>query len=109
MQILSRPRKTSRGCRPSRSVGKATRAREIRDGLWPDPPGYGEQHAAKVAGSTWEIRLGRGVATLMSAVGRQPKAEVGEAHGTDEAGNDGGGTRPYFWVFGKRARVWGLT
>src|SRR6187549_2962031 len=25
------------------------------------------------------------------------RAEVGEAHGTDEAGNDGGGTGPHFW------------
>ena len=36
-------------------------------------------------------------------------AEVGEAHGTDEAGNDGGGTGPYFWALEKRARMWGLT
>ena len=56
------------GCRPSPFKGKATRAREIRGGLLPDPPGYGEQHAAKVAGSTWEIRRGRGVATLAPAV-----------------------------------------
>jgi hypothetical protein len=43
--------------------------------------------------------------------GRRPaaSAEVGEAHGTDEAGNDGGGTGPHFWVLGKRARMWGLT
>ena len=36
-------------------------------------------------------------------------AEVGEARGTDEAGNDGGGTGPYFWALEKRARMWGLT
>jgi hypothetical protein len=53
-------------------MGKATRAGEIRVGLWPDPPGYGEQHAAKVAGSTWEIRLGGGVATLVPARAGSP-------------------------------------
>jgi hypothetical protein len=41
--------------------------------------------------------------------GLAASAEVGEAHGTDEAANDGGGTGPHFWVLGKRARVWGLT
>lgn len=41
--------------------------------------------------------------------GPAAQAEVGEAHGTDEAGNDGGGTGPHFWVFGKRARIGGLT
>src|SRR4029453_17994009 len=43
--------------------------------------------------------------------GRGPAAptEVGEAHGTDEATNDGGGTGPHFWVLGKRARMRGLT
>ena len=66
-RIPSRPRKTSRGCRPTRFMGKAAWSREIRDGLWSDPPGYGEQHAAKVAGSTWEIRRERGVATLEPA------------------------------------------
>jgi hypothetical protein len=34
--------------------------------------------------------------------------EVGEAHGTDEAGNDGGGTGPHFWVLRKRAKMRGL-
>lgn len=34
---------------------------------------------------------------------------VGEAHGTEEAGNDGGGTGPHFWVPRKRERVEGLT
>ena len=34
---------------------------------------------------------------------------VGEAHGTDEAGNDGGGTGPCFWVSSRQARVRGLT
>jgi hypothetical protein len=82
-------------------------AGEIRDGLWLDPPGYGEQHAAKVAGSTWEIRHGEG--RDAQASGRLAAlAEVGEAHGTDEASNDGGGTGPHFWVLEKRARMWGL-
>src|SRR5437773_9330739 len=107
MRILSRPRKTSRGCRPSRSVGKTRRAGEIRDGLWLDPPGYWEQHAAKVAGSTWEIRHGWGVATIRPAIGWLPWRKS-EARGTDEAGNDGGGTGPYFWALEKRARMWGL-
>jgi len=89
-------------------VGKTRRAGEIRDGLWLDPPGYGEQHAAKVTGSTWEIRQGRGVATLRLAMGWLPLAEVGEARGTGEAGNDGRGTGPHFWALEKRARMWGL-
>jgi hypothetical protein len=44
-------------------------------------------------------------------VGIRPAAvaEVGEAHGTDEAGNDGGGTGPHFWVLGKRAKMRRLT
>jgi len=36
-------------------------------------------------------------------------AGVGEAHGTDEAGNDGGGTGPHFWVSPRQVRVRGLT
>jgi hypothetical protein len=36
-------------------------------------------------------------------------AGVGEAHGTCEAGNDGGGTGPHFWVSPRQARVRGLT
>lgn len=50
------------------------------------------------------------------ARGRDPQAgsrpaaasEVGEADGTEETGNDGGGTGPHFWVLVKRARMWGL-
>jgi hypothetical protein len=51
----------------------------------------------------------RGVATLTPVNRPAPRAEVGEAHGTDEAGNDGGGTGPHFWALGKRARMRGLT
>ena len=36
------------------------------------------------------------------------EAEVGEAHGTEEAGNDGGGTGPHFWVLTKERRNGGL-
>ena len=45
-----------------------------------------------------------------SLVGDRPAAlaEVGEVHGTDETGNDGGGTGPHFWVRGKLARMRGL-
>jgi RNA-directed DNA polymerase len=35
-------------------------------------------------------------------------AGVGEAHGTEETGNDGGGTGPHFWVSRKRARIGGI-
>jgi len=35
-------------------------------------------------------------------------AEVGEAHGTCEAANHGGGTGPYFWTLLKEARKRGL-
>ena len=36
------------------------------------------------------------------------QAEVGEAHGTEEPANHGGGTGPYFWVPTKEGRVRGL-
>jgi hypothetical protein len=36
------------------------------------------------------------------------EAEVGEAHGTEEASNDGGGTGPHFWVPRKGRRIGGL-
>jgi hypothetical protein len=88
--------------------GEGHASQRIRDALWLDPPGYGEQHAAKVARSTWEIRTGRG-RDPKTGQGPVVRAEVGEAHGTDEAGNDGGGTGPHFWVLGKRARIGGLT
>jgi hypothetical protein len=85
------------------------RAREIRDGLWPDLPGYGEQHAAKVTGSTWEVRRGWRGRDPQAGSGPEAQTEVGEARGTEEAGNDGGGTGPHFWVLGKQARARGLT
>jgi hypothetical protein len=36
------------------------------------------------------------------------EAEVGEARGTEEAGNDGRGTGPHFWVLTKERRTGGL-
>ena len=36
------------------------------------------------------------------------RAGVGEAHGTDEASNDGGGTGPHFWVPWKRDEDQGI-
>ena len=76
------------GCRSSHSKGNAMRAGEIRDGLWLDPPVYWEQHAAKVAGSTWEIRYGREVATLAPA----------------QTGSAGGSRRGLGYRVGRRAQ-----
>jgi hypothetical protein len=36
------------------------------------------------------------------------ETEVGEAHGTEEASNDGGGTGPHFWASMKERRIGGL-
>jgi hypothetical protein len=36
------------------------------------------------------------------------ETEVGEARGTDETSNDGGGTGPHFWVLTKERRTGGL-
>ena len=52
----------------------------------------------KVDWATWEAHLGGG--SRQPPLPGKPAAQVGvgEAHGTDEAGNDGGGTGPHFWV-----------
>ena len=55
--------------------------------------------------ATWEARFGRQVATADAGKAGELKAGVGEAHGTDEAGNDGGGTGPHFWVLLRRERI----
>ena len=50
-----------------------------------------------------------GGSRLPTLVEPAAEAEVGEAHGTEEAGNDGGGTGPHFWVPRKGWRIGGLT
>lgn len=46
-----------------------------------------------------------GRSRLPTLVEPAAEAEVGEAHGTEEANNDGRGTGPHFWALMKERRI----
>ena len=112
-----------------RAVARANPEEASKDELrMPTLPFCGEGHASwrdprrTLAGSAgvWGTARSEGgwinVGDPSCGRGRDPQAggrpvsvaEVGEAHGTDEAGNDGGGTGPHFWVPRKRERGRGI-
>jgi hypothetical protein len=86
---------------------------------WPLREGITEMHLFRSAGVVGAAR-GEGLfaqreRSVCGGRSRLPTlgepaagAEVGEAHGTEEAGNDGGGTGPHFWGLTKGRRMRGL-